>query len=99
MSTSATTPDAPTEKLVYRIAEVAQLLGVSQQTIFNRLATGAIKAKKFGGVTVILREDFLTMLRDLPAASYTLIPSDIKIKARDAAKAAAKAAQADKVAA
>jgi excisionase family DNA binding protein len=100
MSTSLpTSVDAPTEKLVYRVAEVAQLLGVSEQTIYNRLATGAIQARKFGGVTVILREDFLAMLRNLPAATYTLTPTNHKILARDAERARLKAAQAERVAA
>ena len=96
MSTTIVPADAaPTEKIVYRVAEVAKLLGVSRQTIFNRLATGALKARKFGGgVTVIMRDDFLAMLRDLPPAKYELVPTNQKILARDAERRAkAKAAQ------
>jgi excisionase family DNA binding protein len=88
----ATPPDASTEKLVYRVAEIAQLLGVSEQTIYNRLAAGEIQAKKFGGVTIIMREDFLAMLRNLPTATYTLTPTNHKILARDAERAKAQAA-------
>ena len=101
MSIASVTDAAPAAKLVYRVAEVAKILGISEQTVFNHLATGLIQGRKLGGATVVLHDDMMQMLRDLPKATYTLVPTNKKIMARDAerarkakvAKAAAEAAQ------
>ena len=40
----------------YKPAEVAELLGVSRQTIYNWIRAGKLEAKKLGGVVRISRE-------------------------------------------
>jgi excisionase family DNA binding protein len=71
---NASTP-AP---FLYRPAELAKLLKVSRQTIYNKMASGLIPARKLDGVTLILHEDVVTMLRDLPRAIF-LVPAKSKM--------------------
>ena len=54
------------EKLAYSIDEFHALGGPGRTTFYKLLASGALKAKKRGSSTVILREDAERFLASLP---------------------------------
>lgn len=56
--------------IAYRAENAAEVLSVSKMTINNWLREGRLVGRKAGGVTLILHEDLMAMVRSLPAAVY-----------------------------
>lgn len=59
----------PDWKLAYRVHEAAASLGLSEPTIWRRIATGKIKAKKDCGITFISRAamlEYIDAAADVP---------------------------------
>ena len=52
------------EKMAYSVAEAAELLGLSQITIYRMLYSGKLRATKFGRVWRIKREDLEALLEE-----------------------------------
>jgi excisionase family DNA binding protein len=61
-------PDIP--QVALRPKEIAVMLNVSAMTVATYLRNGIIPARKLGGATVILRDEFLESLKSLPRAQY-----------------------------
>ncbi len=55
------------EKMGFSTREVSRLTGLGQTTIYERIETGELKARKLGRRTLILRRDLETFLEALPA--------------------------------
>ena len=53
--------------LAYRPKEAAALIGISRATLYTLIASGSIKARKFGGGTLISRSDLEAYLDGLPS--------------------------------
>lgn len=53
-------------KLVYTIEEFADLTGLGRTAIFDAIKSGRLPAKKWGRRTVILAEDAMAFLSNLP---------------------------------
>ena len=45
------------DRLAYSVAEAAQLISVSQRTLYNYIAGGTLKAIKVGGRRLVRRSD------------------------------------------
>jgi excisionase family DNA binding protein len=61
-------PDLP--QVALRPKEIAVMLNVSAMTVATYLRNGVIPARKLGGATVILRDEFRASLKSLPRAQY-----------------------------
>lgn len=75
------TPEADFREppVAYRPETAARTLDVSLMTINNWLRDGRLRARKAGGVTLILRSDIMTMIETLPDAVYApRLASDVK---------------------
>lgn len=74
-----TTPPVPPvaqPPLLYRPDELASVLKCSRQSVYNKMASGLIRARKLGDMTVVLHEDVMSMLRSLPLATYSPAPRE-----------------------
>jgi excisionase family DNA binding protein len=56
----------PSEPVAYSPDAAARAAGVGRTTLFSALKTGALRGRKVGRRTIILREDLLQWLRELP---------------------------------
>lgn len=65
---AAENPELP--QLAFRPSEVAALLGVSLMSVSKYLRNGILPGRKLGGATVVLREELLDSLKNLPHAEY-----------------------------
>ena len=54
------------EKVIFKIKEVAELLGDTPQAIRMRVYRGQLPARKLGGKIVFLKEELEEFLRSLP---------------------------------
>lgn len=59
-------PKVDPDSLVYAVADLPKVLGVSAGTIRNILKSGDLPARKFGRRTVVLRTDVAAFLANLP---------------------------------
>lgn len=57
------------ERLTYSLDEAAKQLSLSKRTLQQRIADGAIRAKRDGGRTIILHSDLLAYINRLPHGS------------------------------
>jgi excisionase family DNA binding protein len=55
-------------RLLYRLAEVQSLLGVSRPTIFRLLRAGRLEGKKIGSRTVVTAKSIERFIDGLPSA-------------------------------
>lgn len=55
-----------TERLVYRVAELAAFLGWSEETIRREIKAGHLRARKLRADTIIRHADLLDWLDNLP---------------------------------
>jgi excisionase family DNA binding protein len=53
-------------KLAYRIPEVCRLTGLGKTTVYAAIDSGDLIAHKHGRVTVVLHDDLIRFLRNLP---------------------------------
>lgn len=60
--------ELPPTKLAYRPAEACEATGYSKSTLYRLLGSGKIRAKKSGGVTLILRDELQRHLDSLEDA-------------------------------
>lgn len=68
-----------TEKSYYTVKELADIMGLSRVTIFNRIKAGKIKAEKVGRNYVIYKKDLEGMLgNDLTADDKISIEKGVK---------------------
>lgn len=58
------------DRHVYSITEAAELASCQRSTIYRVAHTGALKLRKMGRKTVILRSDLLDWLNNLPIAYF-----------------------------
>lgn len=61
---TAATDAAP--PLAYSISGAAQAIGVSRQTLYTLIGSGALQARMLGGRTIVLATDLNEFLRNLP---------------------------------
>ncbi len=52
------------DKQYYRIREIADIMNISEQTIFRMIKEGTLKAKRFAGSVRIAKEDFINSIKD-----------------------------------
>jgi hypothetical protein len=55
------------EKIAYRIDELVAKGPFKRSTIYDRIASGELVARKCGRATVVLADEWERFLRDLPA--------------------------------
>jgi excisionase family DNA binding protein len=53
--------------LAHSIADAANISSIGRTMIYDLIAAGDLRARKVGSKTLILHEDLLAFLRDLPA--------------------------------
>ncbi len=46
-----------TEKLAYNVGQTAQALGVSKSTVYHKIGTGELMARRIFGRVVVMAED------------------------------------------
>ncbi len=63
----------PDWKLSYRIDEACAATGYGKTKIWKLIRAKKLTAKKDDGVTIILREDLQTYLKNLPADAIALV--------------------------
>lgn len=57
------------DRLAYRVEEAAIVTGIGESTLWGKIAEGKLRAKRDGRkMTLILRDELLRYLRDLPDA-------------------------------
>ena len=67
------------EKNYYTVKELADIMGFSRITIFNRIKAGKIKAEKIGRNYIIYKNDLKGMFgNDLDKADKIIIDSGVK---------------------
>jgi excisionase family DNA binding protein len=72
------------DKDFYTSKELADLLGISRVSVFNRIKLGKIKAKKIGRNFIILKQDLPEILNSkLSAADKDNIEKGVKKVLRD----------------
>ncbi len=54
-------------RLSYRIDEVAEATGIHRATLYRKLASGELRARKSGKMTLIDAEDLNAFIKGLPA--------------------------------
>jgi excisionase family DNA binding protein len=55
--------------LAYTVDEASQVSRIGRNNLYLAVQTGALRARKLGKKTLILREDLLAWLENLPLAS------------------------------
>jgi excisionase family DNA binding protein len=53
-------------RIAYRPAEAAEIIGISRSSIYELFASGELPARKLGHRTVVLRDDLLAYLDSCP---------------------------------
>ena len=56
-------------RLAYTVPRAAELASISRSQVYVEIQAGRLTATKIGGRTVILHEDLITWLRNLPRRS------------------------------
>lgn len=56
------TAQPPQERLGYRPADAAKVLGVARNTVYTYLRAGTLRAKKLGSATIIPAEELARFL-------------------------------------
>jgi excisionase family DNA binding protein len=52
------------------IKAITERAGISRATVYRHIKNGTLKARKLGGRTVILEEDFEALLNSLPPVPF-----------------------------
>lgn len=55
-----------TEKLSFTVAEAAEASGLGRSTIWEKISSGKLRAKRSGKTTLILKADLAAYLESLP---------------------------------
>lgn len=55
-------------KLSYSIKEACEVTGIGRTSLYEAIAAGTLKSRKFGAKTLILAEDLNAFLASLPSA-------------------------------
>jgi excisionase family DNA binding protein len=63
--TTADPPAAP-RQLAFSIPEVCRITGFGRTTIYAALRSGDLKARRYGRRTLVLEQDLLRFLNELP---------------------------------
>jgi hypothetical protein len=61
--------ETPSELLglrAFRIPEVCELTGLGRTSVFSAIKSGALIARRYGRCTIVLAEDLVVFLRNLP---------------------------------
>lgn len=58
----------PGTKLAYRIEEVCKATGLGRTSIYAAIKAGSLVARKYGRATIILRDDLVKFMQQLPTA-------------------------------
>lgn len=58
--------DADKPKLAYGISELSDATGFGRSTIYEQIATGALRARKLGARTFVIADDAKAWLSNLP---------------------------------
>lgn len=62
-----TSKDEPTQhKIAYSVPEVARLISTGTTTVYKLINSGELPAKKLGDRTLILHDDLIRFMNDLP---------------------------------
>jgi hypothetical protein len=62
-------------KIAYTIPQAVQASGLSRSSLYLAIASGALRARKYGARTLILDTDLRRFLGDLPHLAKTKAPS------------------------
>ena len=64
----AARPTIPEEKLVYRVREASEAIGLSRTTVWKAIANSALPAQKVGNRTLIPTDSLRAWLASMPPA-------------------------------
>ncbi len=67
----------PTERLTYRVREVAEMLGIHERTAWRWLREGRLKRVKVGGTTLVRADQLARLIR--PTASQPATAPDPEV--------------------
>lgn len=67
-----------TDRLAYRVAEAARLLGVSERTVRRLVASGQLRAVTVGGIVLVPRAELDRLLEGDPASQAGPIPREAR---------------------
>ena len=67
----------PTERLTYRVREVAEMLGIHERTAWRWLREGRLKRVKVGGTTLVPAGEVARLIR--PTASQSATAPDLEV--------------------
>ncbi len=67
----------PSERLTYRVREVAEMLGIHERTTWRWLREGRLERVKVGGATLVPADEVARLIR--PTASQPVTASDPEV--------------------
>jgi hypothetical protein len=59
-------------KIAYKPGEVPKIAAIGRTKVYDLIKTGALKARKCGGTTLIMHDDLMACLKGLPPAGPDL---------------------------
>jgi hypothetical protein len=59
-------PDQSFAPCAYRIRDVCRVTGLGRTTVYEAIKSGALIARRYGRCTIVLAEDLVVFLRNLP---------------------------------
>jgi hypothetical protein len=61
-------PASPSSPLALRIRDVCRVTGLGRTTVYEAIKSGALIARRYGRCTIVLAEDLVVFLRNLPTS-------------------------------
>jgi Helix-turn-helix domain len=61
-------PASPSSPLALRIRDVCRVTGLGRTTVYKAIKSGALIARRYGRCTIVLAEDLVVFLRNLPTS-------------------------------
>ena len=73
----------PTERLTYRVREVAEMLGIHERTAWRWLREGRLKRVKVGGTTLVQADQLARLIRPIASQPATAPDPEVDRVARE----------------
>ena len=73
----------PTERLAYRVREVAEMLGIHERTVSRWLREGRLKRVKLGGTTLVPADQVARLIRPTASQPATALDPEVDRVARE----------------